>query len=207
MVGIAKLEQRNALRVLVVDDDADVAGLLKDVLEANGCEPTTVTDPSQAMEELRRGDYHIVVLDVMMPVLSGMDLLADIRTQDRDVAVILLTGHPSLETAMQSIEHEVSAYLKKPFDIDELRRVLGAIAERKGLASSAEDQLLQRLGVTVRETRKARGLTLKQLSRRTGLSVSLLSQIERAETAASIASLYRLARALGMRMSELFTSF
>lgn len=207
MVGIAKLEHRSSLRVLVVDDDADVAGLLKDVLVADGCDPTVVTDPTQAMEEIRRGEYHIVVLDVMMPVLSGMDLLAEIRAQDSDIAVILLTGHPSLETAMQSIEHEVSAYLKKPFDMDELRRVIGLIAERKGLASSGEDQLLQRLGVTVRETRKSRGLTLKQLSRRTGLSVSLLSQIERAETAASIASLYRLARALGIRMAELFTSF
>lgn len=206
MVGIAKLEERNALRVLVVDDDADVAGLLRDVLESNGCEPTIVTDPTLAMDEIRRGEFHIVVLDVMMPVLSGMDLLAEIRAHDSDIAVVMLTGHPSLETAMRSIEHEVSAYLQKPFDIAELARVLQLIADRKGLATSGEAQLLARLGVTVRETRKARGLTLKQLARRTGLSVSLLSQIERAETAASIASLYRLARALGMPMSELFTA-
>ena len=143
----------------------------------------------------------------MMPKLSGIDLLGKIRQVDDDVAVIILTGYPSLETATSSIEHDVSAYIRKPFSIIEFRDHLLRIAKKKGLVLRREDQLHATIGRSIRELRKARSLTLKQMSRRTKLSVSLLSQIERAESSASVSSLFKVATALDVKITELFGDF
>jgi DNA-binding response OmpR family regulator len=195
------------LSVLVVDDEKEICEYLQDFLTQEGYRVDTVSDPTRALDVLRAGDYHVVILDLMMPNLSGIDLLGQIRRTDDDVAVVILTGHPSLDTATVSIEHEVSAYIKKPFDSDEFRAVLERIAKKKGLILRREDELHQTIGRNIREHRKARGLTLKQMSRRTKLSVSLLSQIERAESSASVSSLFKVATALHVRLTQLFGEF
>jgi DNA-binding NtrC family response regulator len=195
------------LNILVVDDDKDVCEYLEDFLTSDGYGVTVVNDPTQALESLRQAEYHVCILDLMMPKLSGIDLLGQIRKADDDIAVIILTGYPSLETATASIEHDVSAYIRKPFSIDEFRDSLGRIAKKKGLVLRREDELHMTIGRNIRELRKERGLTLKQMSRRTKLSVSLLSQIERAESSASVSSLFKVATALDVRLVELFGDF
>jgi DNA-binding NtrC family response regulator len=195
------------LNLLVVDDDKDVCEYLEDFLTHDGYNVTTINDPTQVVETLKGGDYHVCIVDLMMPKLSGIDLLGMIRKQDDDVAVIILTGYPSLETATASIEHDVSAYIKKPFSVDEFRAVIERIAKKKGLVLRKEDELHQTIGRNIRELRKTRGLTLKQMSRRTKLSVSLLSQIERAESSASVSSLFKVASALDVRITQLFGDF
>src|SRR5713101_3381537 len=82
-----------------------------------------------------------------------------------------------------------------------VRRALAA----KGLALLPEEELHRNIGSAIRDLRKKRTLTLKQLAKRTGLSVSLLSQIERAESSASVTSLYKIAHALKIRLPELFS--
>ncbi len=195
------------LKILVVDDDRDVCEYLSDFLNREGYQVTTITDPTEALDELKRTDYHLVVLDLKMPKMTGIDLLQQIRRVDGDVAVVILTGHPSLETATASIQHDVSAYLKKPFTSEEFREVLQRIAKKKGLILRREDELHASIGRNIRDLRKARNLTLKQMARRTKLSVSLLSQIERAESSASVSSLFKVATALDVRLTELFGEF
>jgi DNA-binding NtrC family response regulator len=195
------------LNILVVDDDRDVCEYLQDFLTSEGYLVTVVNDPTNALEALRQAEFHVVVLDLMMPKLNGIDLLEQIRQSDDDIAVIILTGYPSLETATSSIEHDVSAYIRKPFTISEFRDAIQRIAKKKGLILRREDELHATIGRNIREQRKARGLTLKQMSRRTNLSVSLLSQIERAESSASVSSLFKVATALDVRITELFGDF
>ncbi|MCG8420255.1 MAG: response regulator [Proteobacteria bacterium] len=195
------------LNILVVDDDRDVCEYLQDFLTSEGYLVTVVNDPTQALEAMRQDEFHVVVLDIMMPKLNGIDLLEQIRATDDDIAVIILTGYPSLETATSSIEHDVSAYIRKPFTISEFREAIQRIAKKKGLILRREDELHATIGRSIRELRKARGLTLKQMSRRTKLSVSLLSQIERAESSASVSSLFKVATALDVRITELFGGF
>jgi DNA-binding NtrC family response regulator len=197
----------SALTILVVDDDKDVCEYLQDFLTADGYSVTCVNDPTHVLDAMREKEYHVAVLDLMMPKLSGIDLLEQIRKVDDDIAVIILTGYPSLETATASIEHEVSAYIRKPFNIDDFRDALARIAKKKGLVLRREDELHLTIGRNIRELRKGRGLTLKQMSRRTKLSVSLLSQIERAESSASVSSLFKVATALDVRIAELFGDF
>jgi DNA-binding NtrC family response regulator len=195
------------LSVLVVDDDPDILEYLQDFLGAEGFEVTTLSDPTLAVDRVRDEVFHLVVLDLMMPKVSGMDLLQQIRGVDDDIAVIILTGHPSLDTATASIQHEVSAYINKPFTPAEFRDVIARIAKKKGLVLRREDELHAAIGRQIRDLRKARGLTLKQMARRTNLSVSLLSQIERAESSASVSSLFKVATALDVRLTELFGDY
>lgn len=195
------------LNILVVDDDTDVCEYLQDFLTSEGYAVTVINDPTQTLNTLGKGEFHVVVLDLMMPKLNGIDLLGQIRSADDDIAVIILTGYPSLETASASIEHEVSAYIRKPFSINEFRDAIQRIAKKKGLVLRREDELHMTIGRSIRELRKGRGLTLKQMSRRTNLSVSLLSQIERAESSASVSSLFKVATALDVRITELFGTF
>jgi DNA-binding NtrC family response regulator len=195
------------LNILVVDDDQDVCEYLQDFLVSEGFSVTVINDPTSSLEVLKTAEFHVVVLDLMMPKLNGIDLLHQIRQADDDVAVIILTGYPSLETATSSIEHDVSAYIKKPFSISEFREAITRIAKKKGLILRREDELHATIGRSIRELRKARSLTLKQMSRRTNLSVSLLSQIERAESSASVSSLFKVATALDVPITELFGGF
>ncbi|HBQ14659.1 MAG TPA: two-component system response regulator, partial [Myxococcales bacterium] len=130
-----------------------------------------------------------------------------IRKIDSDIAVVIFTGFPSLETAVQSIKLDAVDYLKKPFNPDEFREVLDRVMKKKGLVRTPEENLHRFIGETIRGLRKGRSLTLKQMSRRTGLSVSLLSQIERAESSASISSLYKIASALDVHIADLFGDF
>jgi DNA-binding NtrC family response regulator len=195
------------LNILVVDDDKDVCEYLEDFLSADGYVVTCINDPTQAIDSMRETEFHVAILDLMMPKLSGIDLLNQIRRVDDDIAIIILTGYPSLESATASIEHEVSAYIRKPFSIDEFRDAIGRIAKKKGLVLRREDELHLTIGRNIRELRKSRGLTLKQMSRRTKLSVSLLSQIERAESSASVSSLFKVATALDVKITDLFGHF
>ncbi len=195
------------LNILVVDDDEDICEYLQDFLTSDGYSVRCVHDPTMVLDALRQAEYHVCILDLMMPKLSGIDLLGQIRNADDDIAVIILTGYPSLETATASIEHDVSAYIRKPFSIEEFREAIARIAKKKGLVLRREDELHATIGKNIRELRKQRGLTLKQMARRTKLSVSLLSQIERAESSASVSSLFKVATALDVKLVDLFGQF
>jgi ribosome-binding protein aMBF1 (putative translation factor) len=94
--------------------------------------------------------------------------------------------------------------VKKPVEPPVFLETVKRVLEKKGITRDPEAELHRGIGRFIREGRTRQNLTLKQLARRTGLSVSLLSQIERAESSASISSLYRIAAALRVRMSELF---
>jgi two-component system OmpR family response regulator len=130
---VAAVKTSSKLSVLVIDDDPDILEYLQDFLTAEGFDVTTLSEPTVAVERIRDEVFHLVVLDLMMPKISGLDLLAQIRAVDDDIAVIILTGYPTLDTATASIQHEVSAYIHKPFTPAEFRDVIARIAKKKGL--------------------------------------------------------------------------
>lgn len=195
------------MRVLVVDDDREICDFMETFLTKDGIAVHTLSEPANVADEVKNGGYHLVVLDLMMPDMDGVEVLQRIRKVDSDVAVVIFTGYPSLDTAVQSMKLDAVDYLRKPFDPDEFREVVGRVMRKKGLLRSPEENLHRVIGETVRNLRKENSLTLKQMARRTGLSVSLLSQIERAESSASISSLYKIAVALDVRIQDLFGEY
>ncbi len=195
------------MQVLVVDDDRSICEYMETFLTKDGIRVTTMSEPEKVAAEVKSGGYHLVVLDLMMPNMDGVKVLEAIRKVDTDVAVVIFTGYPSLESAVQSMKLDAVDYLKKPFNPDEFRAVVDRVMRKKGLMRSPEDNLHRVIGQTVRQLRKKKSLTLKQMARRTDLSVSLLSQIERAESSASISSLYKIAVALDVRIQDLFGDY
>jgi DNA-binding response OmpR family regulator len=192
------------IRILVIDDDKAICEYVTTILEKDGMSVTSLTNPLEAEEEVRNGSYHMIILDLMMPKMDGIEVLRQIRKLDSDVAVVMFTGYPNLESAVATMKLDAVDYITKPFQVEELRAVVERVMIKKGLARTPEEQLHRLIGDRIRNMRKDQKLTLKQMSKRTGLSVSLLSQIERAESSASIPSLYKIACALDARMQDLF---
>lgn len=196
-----------AIRILVCDDDKAICDYVETLLTKDGHEVKTLNDPAAVEDEVKNGHYQILILDRMMPKMDGIEVLRRVRKVDDDISVIMFTGFPSLDSAVAAMKLQADDYLKKPFNAEELREVIDRIAKRKGIVRSAEEQLHKVIGDTIRNLRKEKDLTLKQMSHRTGLSVSLLSQIERAESSASISSLYKIATALSAKVRDLFGGY
>jgi two-component system OmpR family response regulator len=193
-----------SVRILIVDDDKEIRDFMQSLLEKDGFIVKTLGDPTLVEDEVRQGDYHVMILDLMMPKMDGIEVLKKIRAIDSDIAVVIFTAHPNLDSAVASMKLDAVDYIKKPFNVDEFREVLSRVMKKKGLARTPEEQLHKIIGDTIRTMRKEKELTLKQMSRRTGLSISLLSQIERAESSPSISSLYKIAIALDSKIQDLF---
>jgi EAL domain-containing protein (putative c-di-GMP-specific phosphodiesterase class I) len=100
--------------VLIVDDEASICRALDRVLRAAGFTVTTTTDAAQAIEAIMAQPFDVILSDVMMPNMSGVDLLRVIRAYDLDVPVILMTGNPTLETAVDAMALGALQYLPKP---------------------------------------------------------------------------------------------
>mgnify|MGYP002624688089 CR=1 FL=1 len=195
------------MRILIVDDDRAICDYMQTLLERDGYKVKTMSDPTGVTAELKKNDYHLVILDLMMPKRDGIEVLREIRKQDKDIAVVIFTGYTNLDTDVASMKLDAVDYIKKPFNVDEFRSVIARVMRKKGLSLTPEEELHKVIGDTIRTYRKERSLTLKQMARRTGLSVSLLSQIERAETSASIPSLYKISVGLGIKIRDVFGNY
>ena len=106
--------------MLIVDDEIALCRALERVLRAANFEVTTTTDPTKALEVITQTPFDVVLTDVMMPSMSGVDLLRMLRAYDLDVPVILMTGNPTLETAVEALSLGALQYLPKPMPNDVL---------------------------------------------------------------------------------------
>ena len=194
---------RIKLRVLVVDDDPKVLAYLSEFLTREGYQVTAISDPRQALQAVRDGRQQLALLDLNMPELDGLTLLRQIRALDSDLCVIVITGYPTVATAVDTMKAQAFDYLAKPFDAEQLREVLARAIREKGLVVDPEERVNRLLGAKVRALRKERDLTLRQLANKTALSVSLISQIELGKSAASMSTLWKLASALGVPVAAL----
>ena len=195
---------KQQLTVLVVDRDEGSIAQIKNFLTDEGYQSQTLTDPEQVVSEVKKGRIQLVLLDVSPPEFTGVELLQRIRDVDSDVCVIAMTSLPSVEVAVRTLKNQAFDYIQKPLETDELREVIRAAIREKGLLVDLETRLNQVVGARLREKRTAAQLTLKQLANRTGLSVSLISQIELGKSAASMSTLHKLATALQVRMTYFF---
>jgi DNA-binding NtrC family response regulator len=198
------MSRATKLGVLVIDDDEDVCLYLREFLTREGFRPKTVSRSADALAEVKEGRYRVVLLDLRMPGAVGASLLREIRAIDSDLCVIAMSAYPSVESAVETLRADANDYLRKPFELDQLRGVLQRAVREQGLLVDADGRLNQRIGSKLRTLRKGRAFTLKQLASRTGLSVSLISQIELGKSAASVSTLYKLSGALDVTMSQLF---
>jgi two-component system, NtrC family, response regulator HydG len=107
-------------RVLLVDDEDRFVAQLSRLLEKRNFHVTTAQDGSQALALIEDRSFDAVVLDIRMPVMDGMTALGRIQEKKSSPAVIMLTGHATLETGIEAIRHGAFDYLMKPCDIEDL---------------------------------------------------------------------------------------
>ena len=122
----AAAERSGRERVLVVDDDAALRGVLADILREAGLEVETAASGAEAMSKLDEGITDVILSDVGMPGMDGIDLLRRVRERDLDVPVVLMTGGPNLASAVKAVEYGAFRYLSKPMNGADVVAVRGA---------------------------------------------------------------------------------
>jgi DNA-binding response OmpR family regulator len=203
--AIRELQSSGDIRILILDDDPATCSVIQAALSNRDFVIDVVSDPALVEATLARPNtYHLIILDYVLPGLEADQVFAWIRDAQPDANVVVITGYPSVDSALNCLRARTYDYLTKPFQVDQLREIVFRCLETKGLLRMTEEALRESLGNAIRERRKALGLTLSNMSDRTNVSLGYLSQIELGKNSASIETLYRICLALGIKMSELF---
>jgi DNA-binding NtrC family response regulator len=121
----------SAPRILLVDDEERFRVTLEKMLAAQGLEVRSLASGAAALKEINRQAYDVVLLDIRMPEMDGIETLAAIKKDHPDVEVIILTGHASMEAALEIIKLGGYDYLLKPCPLEELLLKIDAAYEKK----------------------------------------------------------------------------
>jgi len=140
-----------------------------------------------------------------MPRVDGIEVVSRLNEIDPRMAIIVMTAYPDLGSATETMRRGASDYLAKPFKQDELIAAVDRACQRLGLIYTSEGELNKLIGQRIRAERLRQNLTLRQLSDRTDLTTSQLSQVELGKNAASIWALARISNSLGLRLSVLLS--
>jgi DNA-binding NtrC family response regulator len=127
------MEEKQQLRpkVLIVDDEERFRKTLSKLLTAQGLEVYSAGSGDEALDLIRKHPVDIVLLDMRMPGMNGIDTLSAIKKIDPLIEVIMLTGHASVDVAVEIMKRGGFEYLLKPYDIDELLVKIDAAFERR----------------------------------------------------------------------------
>jgi len=120
-------------KILVVDDEARVRGLISAILRRSGYRADLATNGPEALDLLRRQVYDLVITDLKMPGMSGIALLKEIKAHWPDTDVIMLSGHATIESAVEATKLGAYDYLTKPFTVEELQLKVHNCLERRAL--------------------------------------------------------------------------
>ena len=126
--------------VLVLDDDHDHATLVADIVRDAGYTVTSLSDPLKADAALQKGAYDVLITDLRMPGLDGVELIERVKGRDPGIAIIAMTAFGSLQTGMRALRAGAMDYLAKPFEPKELR-----IRIERALESRARGMVIERL--------------------------------------------------------------
>jgi DNA-binding NtrC family response regulator len=131
MTKIVEHPARVPARVLVVDDDAQIAEGLCVLLREDGLDVESASSTEDALARFRRGTFTVVIADLQLPGESGIDLVRTLRTETPATAVVVMTGHATVPTAVAALKQGAVDYLKKPVNPSQLKRLVAQlIAER-----------------------------------------------------------------------------
>lgn len=162
------MEQQD-IRILVVDDEESIRTVITQVLSEEGYAVTAAASGIEALQLFHKAPADIVITDIKMPNISGIDLLIEIKKHRPDTEVVIITSHASLDTAISALKHGAYDYLLKPFeDIDLISAVAKRIAQKIRLVAE-NSRLLESLQQKTAELDNANKM-LRQLVIRDALT-------------------------------------
>src|SRR5258707_3201092 len=106
--------------VLVIDDEADIRESLETLLSLEGYSVNLAVNGTEGLRALERKAYDLVLLDLMMPDRSGMDVLREVRERDQETPIFLITAYGSVEAAVEALKAGANDYFSKPWDNEKL---------------------------------------------------------------------------------------
>ncbi len=122
---------KSAIRVLVIDDEAEVRHLLRQYLSNEGYSVDTAPTGEEGLDKLSVSKYNVVVCDIKMPGINGIETMERIKQHDPSIEVILITGYSSVTSAIESMKKGAFDYVKKPFKLEELDILIQRAVERR----------------------------------------------------------------------------
>jgi len=123
----------SATRLLVVDDEQDLLELLVRRLKRKGFEVDSAGRAEDALELVKKNEYDIGVYDIRLPNMDGIELLKETKKVQPDIEVLILTGHGTIDTAIEAMKVGAFDYITKPYNLSELELTIGKAAENKAL--------------------------------------------------------------------------
>ena len=121
-------------RVLVADDDSGVREFLEIMLTREGYDVSCAENGKEALAVFRKKPFDIVLTDLKMPKVDGINLLKEIKAISPDAIVILITAHASGETAVTAMQEGAFDYIEKDFDVDDLKAIIRDALAKKGIS-------------------------------------------------------------------------
>lgn len=194
---------RHHIKVLVIDDDPSVCKTVGLLLEDHGYSPRTYTDPDKALQVAEDESFQVALIDLRMPSMDGVEVVERLKKIDERMSCIVMTAFPDLDSATETMRRGSCDYISKPFKHEDLVTAVDRACHRMGIIYTDEHELNRLIGQRIRSHRLAQNLTLRQLSDRTDLTTSQLSQVELGKNAASVWALARISNSLGLQVSEL----
>jgi len=113
-------------RILVVDDQESMRGMLADLIEMMGHEPVAVEDGAQALSRIAEGGIDLVITDLNMPTMDGMELMSQIKARHPALPVVIITGYGTFHTEKKVLSNGASGYIPKPCTIHRVQETVNA---------------------------------------------------------------------------------
>ncbi len=145
------------LRAAVIDDDAEILDLIEQILKEEGVDTKRYTQAEDFLPHLDTSDFDLIISDLMLPGISGLELLDRLTSKGKEIPVVIITGYASLDSAIEAVNRGAFYYIKKPFNIKEIRFVISRLRQRQDtmkemdLLKSQVKTLEERLGRDMKE--------------------------------------------------------
>jgi two-component system, OmpR family, phosphate regulon sensor histidine kinase PhoR len=127
------------VKILVVDDEKGIREGCRRILTAEGYAVDVAEDGKQGLEMVKAKPYDLLLVDLMMPVMGGIELMEEVRRFDPEIIMIVITGFATIETAVDAMKHGAYDYIPKPFTPDQLISVLNRGLEKRRLSKEAQE--------------------------------------------------------------------
>ena len=124
--------------ILVVDDEKGIREGCRRILTGEGHAVDVAENGKQGLDKVRIAPYDLILVDLMMPVMGGMEFMEEVRQLDQEIIMIVITGFATVETAVEAMKHGAYDYIPKPFTPDQLVSVLNRGLEKRRLSKEAE---------------------------------------------------------------------
>jgi DNA-binding NtrC family response regulator len=140
----ATIQESTMPRILVVDDEPRILALMSGLLTSNGYIVTTARDGLTALEQLGQKTFDVILTDMRMPEMDGMELYHNLRKQHIETPVVFLTAYGTVESALEAMRGGAFDYVSKPFKVDELLTVVGRAVEHGASAAQQVAEIAQK---------------------------------------------------------------